>query len=78
MGLCRSGRQAAPPAYERRQDSPSPSRSNLLRLAGLALAEQHDDWIEGRRYRGLDVRPHVHSDEAPDVDTNLPGRSLLP
>src|SRR5664280_2117856 len=32
-----------------------PARDSLIRLVGAALAEQHDDWIEGRRYLGLDV-----------------------
>jgi len=32
-----------------------PDRDSLIRLIGAVLAEQHDDWIEGRRYLGLDA-----------------------
>ena len=45
-----------------------PARDSLIRLVGAALAEQHDDWIEGRRYLGLDVL--VRSRHARTTGTN--------
>jgi len=32
-----------------------PDRTSAIRLIGAVLAEQHDEWTEGRRYLGLDV-----------------------
>jgi putative transposase len=45
-----------------------PARDSLIRLVGAVLAEQHDDWIEGRRYLGLDVL--ARSRQARTADTN--------
>ncbi|AMY19548.1 IS256 family transposase [Rhodococcus sp. PBTS 1] len=39
-----------------------PDRAALIRLVGAVLAEQHDEWIEGRRYLGLDVLARSRSD----------------
>ena len=36
-----------------------------FRLVGAVLAEQHDEWTEGRRYLGLDVLARSRIDPAP-------------
>ena len=47
-----------------------PDRPSIIRLVGAVLAEQHDEWAEGRRYFALDVlaRARTPGLEAPTHD----------
>jgi putative transposase len=42
-----------------------PDRAALIRLVGAVLAEQHDEWIESRRYLGPDVLSKSRADHSP-------------
>jgi transposase-like protein len=46
-----------------------PDRGALIRLVGAVLTEQHDDWIEGRRYLGLDVLAKSRLTTITDTET---------
>jgi transposase-like protein len=45
-----------------------PGRDSLIRLVGAVLAEQHDEWTEGRRYLGLDVLARSRITLAPSTE----------
>jgi putative transposase len=43
-----------------------PDRDSVIRLVGAVLAEQHDEWAEGRRYLGLDLLAKARLNIVPD------------
>ena len=49
-----------------------PDRTAIIRLVGAVLAEQHDEWIEGRRYLGLDVLARSRNNTDPSVEQEDP------
>src|SRR4051795_6744175 len=46
-----------------------PDRASIIRLVGAVLAEQHDEWAEGRRYLGLDIINRCRTATEPTTDT---------
>ena len=55
-----------------------PDRTSAIRLIGAVLAEQHDDWIEGRRYLGLEVLTRSRMALVNTDDANTDKEDLTP
>lgn len=50
-----------------------PDRDSLIRLVGAVLAEQDDEWTEGRRYLGVDLLARCRLIAVPGGADNNPG-----
>jgi len=53
-----------------------PTREAIVRLVGAVLAEQTDEWAEGRRYPGLEVLARCRVNPVPTTDTEIGGDQL--
>ena len=54
-----------------------PTRTAIVRLVGAVLAEQTDEWAEGRRYLGLEVLARSRVTVVPSTDPEI-GTHALP
>jgi hypothetical protein len=54
-----------------------PGRGSLIRLTGAVLAEQHDEWTEGRRYLHLDVLVRFRTTLTPATQEMIPDNDRL-
>ncbi len=63
----------------RRTDSVGifPTRDAIVRLVGAVLAEQTDEWAEGRRYLGLEVLARCRVNLVPTTEPEI-GADDLP
>ncbi|MBE0975023.1 IS256 family transposase [Escherichia coli] len=64
----------------RRTDSVGifPNREAVIRLVGAVLAEQTDEWAEGRRYLGLELLARCSGLDADTTSTTILGTEVMP
>ncbi|MCT1997065.1 IS256 family transposase [Brachybacterium muris] len=62
----------------RRTDSVGifPTREAIVRLVGAVLAEQTDEWAEGRRYLGLDILARCRLGPVPNTESEVNTETL--
>lgn len=53
-----------------------PTRNAIVRLVGAVLAEQTDEWAEGRRYLGLDLLARCRINLIPDTEPEIGAHDL--
>ena len=56
-----------------------PNRESIMRLVGAVLANQHDDWIQQKRYMSLSALEHTkHQLTAQPNPNSIPSRMHKP
>ena len=55
-----------------------PTREAIVRLVGAVLAEQTDEWAEGRRYLGLEVLTRCRLTPVPTATDTDTGAEPMP